>query len=247
MKKKGIIGGAIGLLAIVLAIIVRVFGAPLYGLSIIQFVLFGLLVGIISQQFIPKTTEKTILKNTGIAFLVILFTYIIIEIIVRVISRIFGRFDFTLLSGFIPGLIISTICSISIFVFLKLSQKKGLLPAGEETLSENSEMQNQSQNIPTSKFDGGVFELIGINIFGTLLTMITLGICLPVYLCWLYKWEINHTIIEGRRLKFSGRAIGLFGTWLKCWILSIITLGIYGLWVPITLNKWKVKNISFAE
>lgn len=40
----------------------------------------------------------------------------------------------------------------------------------------------------------------------------------------IYRWKINHTVIEDRRLQFNGTAISLFGHWIK-WL--IITLGIY--------------------
>jgi uncharacterized membrane protein YjgN (DUF898 family) len=98
-----------------------------------------------------------------------------------------------------------------------------------------------------SKFDGGLLQLIGWNILGFFVTILTLGLCYPWALCMVYGWKINHTIIEGRRLKFSGRAIGLFGLWIKWFLLCIITIGIYGFWISISLEKWKVKNTSFAD
>jgi uncharacterized membrane protein YjgN (DUF898 family) len=62
-----------------------------------------------------------------------------------------------------------------------------------------------------------------------------------------YGWKINHTVIEGKRLKFTGKAIGLFGNWVKWLLLCIVTIGIYGLWVGIALEKWKAKHTIFAE
>jgi len=96
-----------------------------------------------------------------------------------------------------------------------------------------------------SYFDGGLLQLIGWSLLGALVTMLTLGICYPWAVCMTYGWKINHTVIEGRRLKFNGKAAGLFGTWIKCFLLSIITIGIYALWVPIVLEKWKVKHTEF--
>jgi len=96
-----------------------------------------------------------------------------------------------------------------------------------------------------SYFDGGLLQLIGCSILGTLITALTFGICYPWALCMVYGWKINHTVIEGRRLKFIGTAIGLFGNWIKWSILTIITLRIYGFWVGIALEKWKAKNTYF--
>ena len=96
-----------------------------------------------------------------------------------------------------------------------------------------------------SYFDGGLFQLVGWSLLGSLITIFTLGICFPWALCMVYGWKINHTVIEGKRLKFTGKAIGLFGLWIKWILLTIITLGIYGFWVSISLEKWKVKNTVF--
>ncbi len=93
-----------------------------------------------------------------------------------------------------------------------------------------------------SWFDGGLLQLIGYHILGTLVTALTLGICLPWAYTMVYNWEIKHTIINGRRLVFDGSAVGLFGQWIKWLLLTIITLGIYGLWVGIKLKKWKVSH-----
>lgn len=97
-----------------------------------------------------------------------------------------------------------------------------------------------------SYFDGGLLQLIGWSILGTLVTMFTLGICYPWALCMVYGWKINHTVIEGKRLKFTGSAVGLFGNWIKWLLLCLITIGIYGFWLNISLEKWKVKHTIFA-
>jgi len=97
-----------------------------------------------------------------------------------------------------------------------------------------------------SYFDGGLLGLIGVNIAGFFLTLLTLGICFPWALCIVESWYTKHTIIEGKRLRFIGTGMGLFGTWIKIFLLSIITLGIYALWAGIAIKKWKVKNTRFA-
>lgn len=97
-----------------------------------------------------------------------------------------------------------------------------------------------------SYFDGGLLQLIGWRILGFLVTVFTFGICYPWAVCMVYGWETNHTVIEGKRLHFTGTAFSLFLLWVKWWILCIITLGIYGFWVCISIRKWKAKNTIFA-
>ncbi|AJY77787.1 DUF898 family protein [Paenibacillus beijingensis] len=96
-----------------------------------------------------------------------------------------------------------------------------------------------------SYFDGKLRQLIGLYIAGWFVTIITFGICYPWSITMIYKWEIEHTVIEGRRLRFEGTAISLFGQWIKWFLLTIVTLGIYSFWLSIKLKEWKTKNTYF--
>ena len=98
-----------------------------------------------------------------------------------------------------------------------------------------------------SYFDGGLLQLIGWQILGGLVTILTLGICYPWAICMIYRWEAKHTVINGRRLKFNGTAMQLFGNWIKWILLTIITLGIYSFWLNIKLIQWKTKHTEFAD
>ena len=98
-----------------------------------------------------------------------------------------------------------------------------------------------------SYFDGGLLQLIGWQILGGLITVLTLGICYPWAICMIYRWEAKHTVINGRRLKFNGTAMQLFGNWIKWLLLTIITLGIYSFWLNIKLIQWKTKHTEFAD
>jgi len=97
-----------------------------------------------------------------------------------------------------------------------------------------------------SEFDGGLLQLIGWWILGTIITSITLGICFPWAIVKIYDWEAKHSVIDGKRLVFDGTAIQLFGLWIKWLLLIIVTIGIYSLWVKISLKKWQVSHTHFA-
>ena len=96
-------------------------------------------------------------------------------------------------------------------------------------------------------FDGGLLQLIGWRLLGTLITVCTCGICYPWAVCMVYGWETKHTVVNGHRLTFDGSAVQLFGNWIKWFFLTIITLGIYGFWLGIALRKWKAKHTHFAN
>ena len=98
-----------------------------------------------------------------------------------------------------------------------------------------------------SYFDGGLLSYIGWIILGTIVTLVTIGIAYPWALCMVYGWKINHTVVNGKRLRFTGTGIGLFGNWIKWFLLTIITCGIYSFWLFIALEKWKVKNTIFEN
>ncbi|MEG0685191.1 MAG: hypothetical protein RR428_09045, partial [Coprobacillus sp.] len=76
-----------------------------------------------------------------------------------------------------------------------------------------------------SYFDGGLFQLIGYRILGILISVLTLGICVPWAICLIYNWETKHTVVDGRRLVFDGSAVSLFGNWVIWFLLTIITFG----------------------
>ncbi|MDD4344152.1 MAG: DUF898 family protein [Eubacteriales bacterium] len=98
-----------------------------------------------------------------------------------------------------------------------------------------------------SYFDGGLLQLIGWSVLGFIITIFSFGILYPWAVVMVYGWKINHTVINGRRLQFSGTAMGLFGNWIKWLLLMFITLGIYSFWVGIALEKWRVKHTCFVD
>jgi len=98
-----------------------------------------------------------------------------------------------------------------------------------------------------SYFDGGVLQFIGYSILCILISVCTLGICVPWAVCMFIGWQTSHTVVQGRRLKFNGSGISLFGNYIKWWLLCIVTLGIYSFWLYVSMQKWIAQNTVFAE
>ena len=91
----------------------------------------------------------------------------------------------------------------------------------------------------TSSFDGTLWQMIGWQIVCWAITFVTLGIAYPWGACLLFRWETEHTTINGKRLKFTGTGGNLFLLYLKLYLgfigiivayflLSNIFLGIGG-------------------
>ena len=89
-----------------------------------------------------------------------------------------------------------------------------------------------------SKFTGGLFGLIWNSILCFFAVVITLGFGVPWAVCIHQRWMAKHTFIDGQQLVFDGKAIQLFGCYIKWFLLTIITLGIYSFWLGLKMQKW---------
>lgn len=128
---------------------------------------------------------------------------------------------------------------------------------------------NQVASTAVSNFDGrllnyigtGLLQLLVIALMGgigaavmlalgtdNVIGIVVLAVCAVIGLCWaaviFMKWETKHTVISGYRLKFKASALGLLFTILKWILLTVITVGIYALWLPIKTRRWRAKHTT---
>ncbi|MDJ0355467.1 DUF898 family protein [Paenarthrobacter sp. PH39-S1] len=96
------------------------------------------------------------------------------------------------------------------------------------------------------EFRGGAATWFGTRLLGALITVCTLGICYPFAVVLVERWRATNTYLHGRQLRFVGTGMGIFGHWIKWFLLSIITLGIYTFWVYPRLMQWKVEKTVYA-
>ncbi len=93
-----------------------------------------------------------------------------------------------------------------------------------------------------SKFTGGLLGNIGIGIAQVLMIVFTLGIGTPWAVCMKEKWVAEHTVLNGCQLGFDGTGGQLFGSFIKWFLLSIVTLGIYLFWLSIKMKQWTISH-----
>lgn len=96
-------------------------------------------------------------------------------------------------------------------------------------------------------FDGGASTYVGTALLAWLITLVSFGILFPYALVLRQRWMMKHAYIDGHQMAFTGSAAGLFGNWIKWLLLSVVTIGIYLLWVGPRIRKWVWQNTSFAE
>jgi len=117
-----------------------------------------------------------------------------------------------------------------------------------EEVQVYQEVEKTKKEIRTdSYFDGSLIELIGWRVLAFLITIITLGFGAPWAQCMLYSYQIKHTVYNGKRLKFEGTGGDLFVNMFKWVIFSILTFGIYILFIPVRKTKWVISNIHFED
>ena len=97
------------------------------------------------------------------------------------------------------------------------------------------------------KFEGSVLGFIGYGLILVILTICTFGIAYPWGEVMFRRWICRNTIIDGQRLTFDGTGLQLFGSYIKWWFFTIITLGIYGFWLFNKMTAWRVKHTHFRE
>ena len=114
-------------------------------------------------------------------------------------------------------------------------------------INQEVEQKNLNSVREESYFDGTLLGYIGWSIVAFLLTFFTLGIGAPWAACLLYSYQFKHTVYSGKRLKFEGKGGDYFLNILKWVLLSIITLGIYSIVVPVREARWIVSKLHFED
>jgi uncharacterized membrane protein YjgN (DUF898 family) len=95
------------------------------------------------------------------------------------------------------------------------------------------------------RFTGGAATYLGVGILAVLVVLVTFGLATPFAIVLKQRWRAKHTYINGHRLVFLGTGMSLFGNWIKWFLLTLVTFGIYSFWVVPRVHKWVVENTDF--
>lgn len=132
-----------------------------------------------------------------------------------------------------------TIVTIGIYgIFLSIKMQKWITK--HTIYAEHANLPKEERQ--ESKFTGTTFGYFFFNLFCGFLIVITLGIGTVFVMCKKQRWMCKRTYIEGDRLTFNGNGFQLFGKFFLWVLLTIVTFGIYLLFVPIKVIKWQTKH-----
>lgn len=96
------------------------------------------------------------------------------------------------------------------------------------------------------EFKGSTIGHLFVSLGAGILTVITLGIALPWAQAMLYRWTTENTYVNGQRMRFTGSGGRLFGQYIKWWLLTVVTVGIYGFVVANRMRKWAIEHQEVA-
>ncbi len=102
------------------------------------------------------------------------------------------------------------------------------------------------ENEGKGDFDGWFWQFVGWEVLGIIITVFTLGLGYPLAYVLSCKWEYKHTVYDGKRLNFDGSSLELFKKWIVWILLSIVTIGIFAIFIPKKLLRWKLSNLHIA-
>jgi len=119
----------------------------------------------------------------------------------------------------------------------------------QDTTSTDSQ-QDGTLGVPCRfQFTGFAMELFKELFVGCLLTIITLGIYTPWFICRAQRWFWRNISVKDHagkevKLQFEGKGDELFGTFIAGCLLTLVTLGIYGFWFIVKLHKFFLENTT---
>jgi uncharacterized membrane protein YjgN (DUF898 family) len=116
---------------------------------------------------------------------------------------------------------------------------------------DNTTITTSDGSVYNPRFEGGGGDLFVTFLVGYLLTMVTIGIYAPWFMCKLNKWFAERTKLvsngqETGSLDFTGEGGSLLVTFIVGYLLTIVTLGIYAAWFQVKMIKFNADNTKIS-
>ena len=175
-------------------------------------------------------------------------------ILIPLFSGASGFWDFWMGAGRVIFQLLNLLFSAGMIFFYATKAKQlnegvaAVTGSGDQLLfnSGSSGSFDTSSSI-ASKFSGGVLSVFLFWIGAPILSAITLFLAVPFVCCTAIRWVCNNSTIGGKRYRFTGTAVGLFGRYIIWYLLTVITIGIYSFWAIRNLIRWVIENIEMVD
>ncbi len=115
----------------------------------------------------------------------------------------------------------------------------------QEWLNRHTYIEGERRDL--NEFEGSVGQRLRTSIVSGLLEFVTLGFYAAWGKCKFMRWQINNSVIAGRKMRFDGTGGELLGKWALYGLLNIITLGIYSVFSYVKMQQWITENIHFEN
>lgn len=120
----------------------------------------------------------------------------------------------------------------------------------EDWLVERTHIKRDYEDYPgeysrKSVFGGGYFDHNRRVFWQVLLTIFTLGFAMPWVICMDQRYHLDNMIIDGKQVVFEGTGGKFFWRYIGWGLLSILTLGVWSLWMAVKMLRWDAKYTHF--
>lgn len=126
----------------------------------------------------------------------------------------------------------------------EMERKQSVLE-DEIAKTKNAAKTNGSVGAGKSGFSATVSELFAEKLLLLWVSLITLGFAYPWLKCHYEGFIASKTYVKGRRLSFDGKGKDLAKKYYLWMLLSVVTLGIYSIFLADKLHKWVIEHTHY--
>lgn len=105
----------------------------------------------------------------------------------------------------------------------------------------------------TMRYTGSGVDIFGRVILGSILTVLTLGLYFPWFVNNIIRYVCERAVVANPppgtsvQVSYTGSGVDLFGRFILWYILTFITLGLYGPWAANGFYGYIVQNIAVTS
>jgi hypothetical protein len=120
------------------------------------------------------------------------------------------------------------------------------LEAASGSVREEKKAKAKPKPLSPSRFEGCGFCYFWLLVGCGSLSVATLSIMVPWCYGWVASYRTKRTVIDGKRFVFDGHGGEFIGRWILYVFLFLVTVGVFGFWIPKKLRDWRLSHTHSA-